>query len=74
MDSLDPSEFSATGYRIPNGLTLEQVHAILREVLATGRTRCFECVEYNPTLDADGRDLAALLEIFQLVANTLAEA
>ena len=74
VDSLDPSEFSATGYRIPNGLTLEQVHAILRAVLATGRTRCFECVEYNPTLDADGRDLPTLLELFRLVADTLAGA
>ena len=71
VDSLDPSQFTSTGYQIPNGLTLDQVHAILRSVLGTGLACSFECVEYNPSLDRDGRDLAALLEVFQLVKRTL---
>ncbi len=73
MDSLDPSQFSSTGYLLPNGLTLDQVRAILQAVLRTGRTCSFECVEYNPSLDRDGRDLATLLDIFRLVSDTLAK-
>ena len=73
VDSLDPSQFSSTGYLLPNGLTLDQVRAILQAVLRTGRTCSFECVEYNPSLDRDGRDLATLLEMFQLVGDTLAK-
>ncbi len=72
VDSLDPSQFTSTGYQIPNGLTLAQVHTIIQSVLGTGRTCCFECVEYNPTLDRDGKDLATLLELFRLVFRTLA--
>ncbi len=72
VDSLDPSQFASTGYQIPNGLTLAQVHTIIRSVLDTGLACSFECVEYNPTLDLDGRDLAALLEVFRLVDRTLA--
>lgn len=67
VDSLDPSEFSATGYNIPAGLSLTDVETILAAVLRTGRVCSFECVEYNPALDTDGRDLAALLELFRLV-------
>ena len=73
VDSLDPSQFSSTGYLLPNGLTLDQVRAILQAVLRTGRTCSFECVEYNPSLDRDGRDLATLLDIFRLVGGTLAK-
>ena len=72
VDSLDPSEFSATGYNIPEGLTIVQVEQIIRAVLAEGNTACFECVEYNPTMDRDGKDLQTLLKIFRLVKEMLA--
>lgn len=72
VDSLDPSQFSSTGYLLPNGLTLAQVRAILGAVLGTGQVCSFECVEYNPSLDRAGKDLAALLDLFRLVRDTLA--
>ena len=72
VDSLDPSQFTATGYQIPNGLSLSQVRTILETVLSAASTCCFECVEYNPTLDPDGRDRDTLLALFRLVAHTLA--
>ena len=72
VDSLDPSQFSSTGYLLPNGLTLAQVRAILEAVLGTGQVCSFECVEYNPSLDREGKDLAALLDLFRLVRDTLA--
>ena len=69
VDSLDPSQFSCTGYLLPNGLTLGQAKTILESVLGTGRVRCFECVEYNPTLDCGGRDIRSLLDVFELVSR-----
>lgn len=71
VDSLDPSEFSATGYNIPDGLTLAQVGRILKAVLDTGRTCSLECVEYNPVLDPGGRDLRALMELLRGAADRL---
>lgn len=71
VDVLDPAEFSATGYNIPEGLTLAQVEQILSAVLDTGRTCSFECVEYNPILDRSGRDLGALMELLRGVADKL---
>lgn len=72
VDSLDPEEFSATGYNIPGGLTLEDVRTILKAVAASGQVCCFECVEYNPSWDNTGRDLNTLLELFRLVKEALA--
>lgn len=71
VDVLDPAEFSATGYNIPEGLTLAQVERILSAVLDTGRTCSFECVEYNPVLDPEGRDLRALMDLLRGVADRL---
>lgn len=71
VDVLDPAEFSATGYNIPEGLTLAQVERILSAVLDTGRTCSFECVEYNPVLDPGGRDLGALMKLLRGVADKL---
>lgn len=69
VDSLDPSCFASTGYLIPGGLTFGDVERILRAVLPD--TSSFECVEYNPALDASGKDAAALLELFSRVPAML---
>ena len=71
VDVLDPSEFTATGYNLPDGLTLAQVERILRGVLGTGQTVSFECVEYNPALDRGGKDLSALMGLFRRLAAGL---
>lgn len=63
VDSLDPDCFRATGYNLPHGLTPEQAEHIMGQVLATGRVCSFECVEYNPDLDPDGRDGGTLLAL-----------
>ena len=58
-------------------LILADIHAnlpALRAVLATGRVACFECVEYNPTLDRTGKDRQTLLELFRLVREELEKA
>lgn len=67
VDVLDPSEFLATGYNIPGGLTAAEAERVLSAVLDTGDTVSFECVEYNPTLDPRGKDLRTLMGIFQRI-------
>jgi len=71
VDVLDPAEFAATGYNIPDGLGVAQVEQILGAVLDTGLTCSFECVEYNPAMDPAGKDLDALMGIFEMVSGKL---
>ena len=71
VDVLDPSEFTATGYNIPDGLTLAQAERTLGAVLDTGLVRSFECVEYNPTMDPGGQDLRSLMGVLRTVSGKL---
>lgn len=71
VDVLDPAEFTATGYNIPEGLTAAAAERILSAVLDAGRTVSFECVEYNPAMDPDRRDLNTLMGILRAVAKKL---
>ena len=71
VDMLDPAEFTATGYNIPDGLTAAEAERILSAVLDTGLTVSFECVEYNPVRDPDGRDLSTLMGILRAVSEKL---
>lgn len=71
VDVLDPSEFLATGYNIPDGLSVTQAEQILSAVLDAGDTVSFECVEYNPTLDPEKKDLRTLLRLLQRVSEKL---
>ncbi len=71
VDVLDPAEFAATGYNIPDGLSVAQVERILGAVLDTGLTCSFECVEYNPTMDPGKKDLGTLMGILRTVSERL---
>ena len=71
VDVLDPAEFAATGYTIPDGLSAAQVERILGAVLDTGLTCSFECVEYNPTMDPGKKDLDTLMGILRTVSERL---
>ena len=71
VDVLDPAQFGATGYNIPEGLTAAEVERILGAVLDTGLVCSFECVEYDPTRDPNGQDLRTLMGILRTVADRL---
>ena len=71
VDVLDPLEFTATGYNIPDGLAVEAVRRLLGAVLDTGLAVSFECVEYNPAMDPQKRDLNTLMGIFRMVSEKL---
>ena len=64
VDSMDETEFPSTGYRMPDGLILDEVETVIETLFATGRVVSFDCVEYNPTLDESGEDRVKLFEIF----------
>lgn len=71
VDVLDPAEFAATGYNIPDGLGIAQVERVLGAVLDTGLTASFECVEYNPAMDSQKGDLNSLMGILRMVSGKL---
>ena len=72
VDSLDETEFPSTGYRMPDGLMLEEVETVIETLFAAGRVVSFDCVEYNPTLDESGEDRVKLFEIFSRCQDMLA--
>jgi len=44
----------AVDYRIPDGLSWDELRTVLRTALASGRAVGIEITIYNPALDADG--------------------
>lgn len=66
VDSIDPHDFTSTGYVLPEGLFVRDVEAIFDCLVPLSSS--FECVEYNPTLDTTGRDGATLMGILAGVA------
>ena len=71
VDFLDEKVFPSTSYRMPNGLDIGTLKEILKESFSLGKTCSFDCVEYNPTLDTDGKDLKKLLDIFLFVSKLI---
>ena len=71
VDSLDETEFPSTGYRMPDGMMLEEVETVIETLFATGRVVSFDCVEYNPVLDGSGEDRVKLFEIFSRCQDML---
>ncbi len=53
-DCLDDAVMPAVDYRIPDGLTVDELKTVLRAALASGGAVGMEVTIYNPALDADG--------------------
>jgi arginase len=63
-DCLDDAIMPAVDFRIPGGLSRDELAAVLRIALASGKAIGLEVTVYNPRLDEDGsagRSLADLL-------------
>ncbi len=54
-DCLDDAIMPAVDFRIPGGLSPEQIETVLRMALDSGRAIGLEITIYNPTLDPEGR-------------------
>ncbi|MFE9017811.1 arginase family protein [Streptomyces sp. NPDC007808] len=62
VDVLDDAVMPAVDYRIPGGLTWEELESVLRTALADRRAAGFDVTIFNPRLDQDGTIAARLAE------------
>jgi arginase len=53
-DSLNDSIMPCVDYRLPDGLSWDEITSVLTQVLASGRAVGLEITIYNPALDEDG--------------------
>ncbi len=67
VDCLDPSEFVSTGYNIENGFKVNEVKQILSFFNENYKLELFECVEYNPNLDKDDKDLNKIMDCMRSI-------
>jgi arginase len=62
-DCLDDAIMPAVDFRVPGGLSWDELGAALRIILASGRTVGLEVAIYNPRLDEDGSAGRGLAEV-----------
>jgi arginase len=62
VDVLDDAIMPAVDYRLPGGLSWDELTAVLRGAVASDRAVGLEITIFNPTLDADGRIAHALVD------------
>jgi len=60
-DALDDEIMPAVDYRLPGGLRWDELEAVLRIAVASGRVRGIDVTIFNPALDPDGSIAAALV-------------
>jgi arginase len=62
VDVLDDTIMPAVDYRLPDGLSWDELTTVLRVATASDRLAGLEVTIFNPTLDADGRIARALVD------------
>jgi arginase len=62
VDVLDEASMPAVDYHLPDGLTWEELTAVLRTTLASGHATGLDITIFNPTLDPDGRVARSLVD------------
>jgi arginase len=62
-DVLDDAIMPAVDYRLPGGLSWEELTTLLRAALETGRAIGLEVTIYNPKLDPDGSGARGLVQV-----------
>jgi arginase len=71
-DVLDDAVMPAVDYRIPDGLSIDELKTVLRAALASGRAVGMEVTIYNPALDVDGAAGWALVDVLADALGTAA--
>jgi arginase len=61
-DALDDAVMPAVDYRLPDGLSWQELHAILRMALSSPRAVGLEVTIFNPALDQDGTIARSLVD------------
>jgi arginase len=62
VDVLDDAIMPAVDYRLPDGLTWEELIAVLRTAVASEQATGLDLTIFNPTLDPDGRVARSLVD------------
>jgi arginase len=62
VDVLDEAVMPAVDYRLPDGLTWDELATVLRAAVATAHVAGLDIAIFNPTLDRDGRIARALVD------------
>jgi arginase len=62
VDVLDDAIMPAVDYRLPDGLSWDELTAVLRRVVASDRAVGLDVTIFNPTLDPDGQIAASLVD------------
>ncbi len=65
VDVIDGSEFPATGYIMPGGLTFETVLGMMKFLSEKNVAVSLDFVEYNPSRDKDGKCKEKMLRLFE---------
>ena len=71
-DCLDDAIMPAVDFRVPGGLSQDELGTVLRIILASGKSVGIEVTIYNPQLDADGSAGRGLAEILATALETAA--
>jgi arginase len=62
VDVLDDAIMPAVDYRLPDGLTWEELTSVLRTAVASDQATGLDITIFNPTLDPDGRVARSLVD------------
>lgn len=71
VDSLDPTISRGTGTPVEDGLLVKETTALLKRLVADPRTKAFEIVEVNPSLDTQNPMAVPAYEILSQVITTI---
>ena len=73
-DCLDDAVMPAVDFRVPGGLSWDELSTVLRLVLASGKAVGMEVTIYNPRLDEDGSASSGLAAVLAAALGTAAPA
>jgi arginase len=71
VDSIDSSIIKGTGTPVPNGLTINEVDVLLKNLVKSDKVACFEITEINPLLDNKNETAIKVFPVFRNTVNTI---
>lgn len=71
VDVLDPAVAPGTGVPEPDGLMLDEAMNVLSEAFRRNKVVSFDLVEFNPSLDVEGRTRKVVDEVIYRLDNDL---
>lgn len=70
IDALDSQLVPGTGTPVEDGLTIDELHKLVKFVVSSGKVKSIDLVELNPRLDRDNnRTVKLCAELFEYIIN-----